>query len=452
MSSPTVSERQERVTLGEAESVIRLEGVSVRYRVPQERIPTLKEYAIRWLRRRVQYADVWALREVSFEAKQGEVFGIVGQNGAGKSTLLKLIARVLHPTSGRVWVKGKVAPLLELGAGFHYELTGRENVFLNGAMLGFSQQEMARKFDEIVDFAELRDFIDAPLRTYSTGMVARLGFAVATRVEPDILLIDELLAVGDERFQRKCLARMQEFRRRGATIVLVSHSTRTISAMCDRAIWLEQGQVLAYGDAEEVVTTYQSFLDPEGKVDRGQRYFHPGWGITRGELLRLLVLATGLPLVHPERPSFVDLPPEGRYYPYVETARVQGAVAGYGDGSFQPERMVTRAEATVMAVRLAGYPLVQPQKPAFVDVSANSWYASYVETAHARGLLHFADGERFEPLRELTRAEAAALGVRLGDYALLAPSTPTFADLPPEEWSYPYIETAWERDLFGGRK
>lgn len=235
---------------------IRLESVSVRFRVPLEPIRSFKEYAIRRLRGQVDFKEVWALQDVSFEVRQGEVLGVIGRNGSGKSTLLKVIARVLRPTAGRVWVRGRVAPLLELGGGFHPELTGRENVFLNAALLGHSRREVTERFDRIVDFAELWEFIDAPLRTYSTGMVARLGFAVATAWEPEVLLIDEVLAVGDQAFQRKCQARLAEFRAAGTTILLVSHSPELIRQMCNRALWLDRGRVRTLGPAGEVAAGY----------------------------------------------------------------------------------------------------------------------------------------------------------------------------------------------------
>jgi len=236
-------------------------NVSVRYRVPKERIPSLKEYAIRWLNgRRLEYMDFWALHDVNLEMHKGQVLGIIGQNGAGKSTLLKVIARVMKPTEGNVRVTGKVAPLLELGAGFDSELTGRENIYLNGAILGFSRREMDQKFEGIVDFAELWDFIDAPLRTYSAGMVARLGFAIATDINPDILLIDEVLAVGDEGFQRKCTERINRFMNDQITTVIVSHSMDLIRTMCDRAVWLERGFVEAMGEVNSTVSSYLDFL------------------------------------------------------------------------------------------------------------------------------------------------------------------------------------------------
>ena len=237
-------------------TVISAEGVSVQYRVPQERIGTFKEYMIRYIQRQIKHNTFLALDNISLSVNQGEVYGIIGENGAGKSTFLKLIAKVLKPSRGRIWVKGRVAPLLEVGAGFHPELTGRENVYLNGAMLGFTQQEMDERFQQIVDFAELWDFIDAPLRTYSSGMWARLGFAVATDVDPDILIVDEILSVGDENFQRKSSERIAAFREKGATILLVSHNMSLIEEMCDRAVLFDHGKVVTVGTAKAVVNSY----------------------------------------------------------------------------------------------------------------------------------------------------------------------------------------------------
>jgi lipopolysaccharide transport system ATP-binding protein len=271
---------------------IRLENISVRYRVPHERYATLKEHTIRWLQRRVQYDDFWALRDVNVTLRRGEVVGIIGSNGAGKSTLLKVIGRVLRPTRGRVMICGRVAPLLEFGAGFHPELTGRENVFLNGAILGFSHAQMQAKFDQIVDFSELRDFIDAPLRTYSSGMIARLGFAVATDVEPDILIVDEVLSVGDAAFQQKSAERMQGFRATGATILLVSHNLALVESMCDRAVWLDHGRIIAEGTATSVVHQYRE-RDQAVEAARlaEQTIAHQSrWGNRQIEIVRVRLL------------------------------------------------------------------------------------------------------------------------------------------------------------------
>ncbi len=286
MSLRTVFERSARAV--DDSLAIQLENISVRYRVPHERYATLKEHAIRWLQRRVQYDDFLALRDVSLTVQRGEVVGIIGRNGAGKSTLLKVIGRVLRPTRGRVLVRGRVAPLLEFGAGFHPELTGRENVFLNGAIMGFSRAEMQAKFERIVDFAELREFIDAPLRTYSSGMIARLGFAVATDVEPDVLIVDEVLSVGDAAFQQKSAERMQSFRANGATILLVSHNLALVEAMCDRAIWLDQGRIVAEGSASSVVRRYRGD-DERAEAKRLAESVGPSltqrWGTGRIEIV-----------------------------------------------------------------------------------------------------------------------------------------------------------------------
>lgn len=240
------------------DTAVLLEDVSVSYRVPTEGIGTFKEYAIRWLQRRVKKVDFFALHHISLAVKRGEVFGVIGNNGAGKSTLFKLIARVLQPVEGRVAVRGRVAPLLELGAGFHHELSGRENVYLNGAVLGFSYKEMQQKFPSIVEFSELQEFIDSPLRTYSSGMYARLGFAVATDTRPDIMLIDEILAVGDESFQRKCISRLLNFRDQGSTIFIIAHNMDTIQSMCQRVAWLHRGELQAIGAPGEIIERYRA--------------------------------------------------------------------------------------------------------------------------------------------------------------------------------------------------
>lgn len=259
IESEIISDGVDRNRRNTDEVVIRLENVSVEYHAPREQIRSFKEYAIRLLQGRVQHDEFKALCDVSLEVHQGEVMGVIGHNGAGKSTLLKLVSRVMKPTAGRVWVKGRIAPLLELGAGFHSELSGRENIFLNGTLLGFTHAEIENLFDEIVDFAEMWDFIDAPLRTYSTGMAVRLGFAVATARQPDILIVDEVLAVGDEQFRQKCAARMDGYRRNGTTILLVTHDSKQVASMCDRAAWLDHGRLRAIGDAASVVEQYQKF-------------------------------------------------------------------------------------------------------------------------------------------------------------------------------------------------
>lgn len=238
-------------------TAIQLSDVAVRFRIPHEKIPTLQEYAIRWLKRRsVSFTDFNALNNVSFSIRQGETVGIIGANGAGKSTLLKVISRVIRPTHGRVFLRGRIAPLLELGAGFDYEVTGRENIFLNGAVLGFSRKDIASRLDRIVEFSGIDDFIDAPIRTYSSGMVARLGFAIATDIQPDILIIDEILAVGDADFQKKSAARILRYHDSGSTVLLVSHNLDSIKNLCDRVIWLEHGTIKMVGWVDDIVKQY----------------------------------------------------------------------------------------------------------------------------------------------------------------------------------------------------
>lgn len=254
MNLHTASER--RAATMPSSLVVQLEGVSVQYRSPQEHIPSFKEYAIRWLRGEIRYHKFTALKDINLEVHAGEILGIIGPNGAGKSTLLKVIARVLRPTQGRVRICGRVSPLLELGAGFDAELTGRENVYLNSAILGFSKQDIDRRFNRIVEFAGLQEFIEAPLRTYSTGMAARLGFAVATDVRPEILIVDEILGVGDTEFQTKSFERIQSFQAEGATILLVTHSLQKVREMCSRVIWLDRGRLVLEGSAETVVDHY----------------------------------------------------------------------------------------------------------------------------------------------------------------------------------------------------
>jgi len=237
--------------------VIILDNISVRYRAPEVKVGTFKEYAIQILKRQVRIKEFNALSNINLQVNEGETIGIVGRNGAGKSTLLKVVSRVLIPTEGRVRLRGWVSPLLELGAGFHPELTGRENIFLNGTLLGHKRREVETRLDEIIEFAELGTFIDSPLRTFSSGMIARLGFSIATTWKPDILILDEILAVGDENFRDKCNARIEYFRKEGTTTLLVSHNADNIEALCSRAIWLDHGEIKASGSVQEIIAQYQ---------------------------------------------------------------------------------------------------------------------------------------------------------------------------------------------------
>ena len=237
---------------------ISLEGVTQRYRVISERPDTIRELFSRFLRHKTSFHDFDALKDVTLTVPQGEMLGIIGRNGSGKSTLLKIIAGVYRPTRGKVEVNGAIAPLIELGAGFHHELTGRENILLNGLLLGYSKREMLARQDSIIEFAGIGDFIDAPVKQYSSGMYTRLAFSVATEVDPDILVVDEILAVGDLAFQTKCFDRLKRFRAAGKTILLVTHSMEQVSKFCDRAIFLDKGHILFDGDPEQAIELYRT--------------------------------------------------------------------------------------------------------------------------------------------------------------------------------------------------
>ncbi len=243
-----------------SDAIIQLDNVGVRYRAHLGKRMSLKSLVVSLGRQRPPVRDFWALRDVNLTIARGEVLGVIGRNGAGKSTLLSVLSRVLKPAVGNVVVRGTVAPLLSLGAGFDQELTGSENVFLLGALLGYTRRYVIEHFDEIVDFAELRDFIHAPIKTYSSGMLARLGFAIATAAEADILLVDEVLAVGDERFRKKCDDRMRAFRDNNTTIVLVSHTLPSVVELCSRVVWLDKGRIVADGDPKAIVAQYQAFM------------------------------------------------------------------------------------------------------------------------------------------------------------------------------------------------
>ena len=238
--------------------VIEVDNISMMFNLNKEKIDNLKEYVIKFLTRKLHFTEFWALRDISFSLQKGERLGVLGFNGAGKSTLLKVLSGVMKPTKGSVTVHGTIAPLLELGAGFDMDLTARENIYLNGTVLGFSPKYLDEKFDEIVEFSELQNFLDVPLKNYSSGMVARIGFAIATITKPDILIADEVLAVGDFLFQQKCEKRMKELMAGGTTVILVSHSIEQIERMCSKVAWLSHGHLNMNGDTETVCNAYKA--------------------------------------------------------------------------------------------------------------------------------------------------------------------------------------------------
>ena len=242
------------------EYAVIVDQATVRFNVASERIDNLKEYFVKLVKRELMFKEFLALKDVSVKIRKGESWGIVGTNGSGKSTLLKLICGILKPYKGSVTIHGSIAPLIELGAGFDGDLTARENIFLNGAVMGYDKNFMQAHFEEIVKFAELWDFLDMPIKNYSSGMAARLGFSIATIVRPDILICDEVLAVGDYAFQQKCEQKMCEMREQGTTLLFVSHSIDSVKEVCDHALWIEKGQIQKSGMAEEVCDSYMESL------------------------------------------------------------------------------------------------------------------------------------------------------------------------------------------------
>lgn len=243
------------------DSAVHVDNVSKRFRLYHERNQSIKSAIMRG--RRSVHEDFWALTNVNFDVPTGSTFGLIGSNGSGKSTLLKCLAKIYYPEKGSISYKGRIAALLEVGSGFHPELSGRENVFLNGSILGMSKKEITRKFDEIVDFSGVENFIDQPVKNYSSGMYVRLGFAIAINVEPDVLVVDEVLSVGDANFQDKCRQKFIDFKNAGKTVVLVSHSMGQVEDMCDSAAWLRKGELVMVGDARPTIKAYLGSLQGE---------------------------------------------------------------------------------------------------------------------------------------------------------------------------------------------
>jgi ABC-2 type transport system ATP-binding protein len=237
--------------------VLKLDHIGMRFNLSSEKVDNLKEYAIKFAKRQLKFQEFWALKDVSFQINKGDRLGILGLNGAGKSTLLKVIAGVLKPTEGSIEIKGKIVPLLELGAGFDKDYTGRENIFLYGAMLGYSKEFLKEKYEEIINFSEIGEFIDVPVKNYSSGMKARLGFSIATIVEPEILILDEVLSVGDAKFRKKSEKKIMSMMNKGVTVLFVSHSLDQVRRLCDKAIILEHGHIIANGPADEVSKIYE---------------------------------------------------------------------------------------------------------------------------------------------------------------------------------------------------
>lgn len=240
----------------EKETIISVDHVSMKFNLSSEKFDSFKEYVIKSIKKQVSYDEFWALKDVSFDVQKGDSLGLIGLNGSGKSTMLKTIAGVLKPTEGRVAIHGNIAPLIELGAGFDMDLTARENVFLNGALLGYSRTHMESEYENIVEFSELSDFMNVPVKNFSSGMVSRLAFAIATIGTPDILIVDEVLSVGDFRFQEKCEARIGNMMGKDTTVLFVSHSIDQVRKICNKIAWLEKGKLKMFGDAEAICNLY----------------------------------------------------------------------------------------------------------------------------------------------------------------------------------------------------
>ncbi|MEW6338846.1 MAG: ATP-binding cassette domain-containing protein [Acidobacteriota bacterium] len=386
---------------------IRFDDVTIRFRVARRGASTLKEWAIRKLTSGLAYEDREALSEVSFELQHGESLGVIGANGAGKSTLLRVAAGILQPSGGVATVRGRVAPLIELGTGFDGDLTGRENVLFNGALLGRSRVEMERRFEEIVAFSGLARHIDAPLRTYSTGMVARLAFAVAISVDAEVLLLDEILSVGDELFRRRCRKRIDAFRRAGTTVVLVSHDLATIERFCTRALLLDEGRVIASGPVGEVVSRYRKEIRALGRRRGAEAAIaagvarDPAWRTSRAGVAAALVGSVHGGDYEPPPASgvFGDLPPDHPDAPYAEELNRLGITHGFSDGSFRPGDAVTRAQMAVFVVLARhGRGFVPPRAEGSVrDVPRSHWAAAHVEQLIRDGAATPFDDGTFRP-------------------------------------------------------
>lgn len=240
------------------DTIIEVNQVSMKFNMASEKFDSFKEYFIKTLKKQISYNEFWALQDVSFSLERGESLGLIGLNGSGKSTMLKIIAGVLKPTNGSVTVRGSVAPLIELGAGFDYDLTAGENIFLNGAILGYAREDMERYYDDIVEFSELKDFMNVPVKNFSSGMVSRLAFAIATIGQPDILIVDEVLSVGDFLFQQKCEQRIRKMKEHGTTLLFVSHSIDQVQSLCSKVVWLEKGHLKMQGDSMEIGNMYRN--------------------------------------------------------------------------------------------------------------------------------------------------------------------------------------------------
>jgi ABC-type polysaccharide/polyol phosphate transport system ATPase subunit len=451
-----------------SQPLIEAEHVFKEYRLQHRGQSTLKEAVLNRVRGTVgHYEPFWALRDVSISVDDGEVLGIIGPNGAGKTTLLSILAGIVQPTSGRVTIRGSCAALLGLGVGLDPQLTGRENAVLYGSVLGVPRKVMAERMDDILDFADLAEFSDAAIRTYSTGMRARLAFSVALNVTPDILLLDEVLAVGDLAFRQKCLDRMMSLRERIRGIVLIAHQMDTIREWCHSALWLQHGAVAALGPAHEVTEAYQEAMQAAAEAARmpsrgpfedvapthparyyiaaaarrgiieekprepGQaaRRFAPDEPVRRRDVARYLCRAAGKRPLDSPTPRFRDVPASDPDYGWIE--RVSDAdswrdetdpalaAPAQGEGAFEPDREVTRGEMAALVCRALARPALERSEPTFGDVPASHPHFGFVERLTDPGsweeppVLGAAGGRRlYQPDEPVTRVQAAVIIAR----------------------------------------
>lgn len=363
-------------------AIIKAEHIFMRFHLSADRITSMKEYIVKLITGKLRYKDFWALQDVSFSIEPGDVLGIIGHNGAGKSTLLKVISGIMKPTEGTVEVHGNVVPMLELGSGFDYDMTGRENIYLNGAILGYSKAFLESKCQEIIEFSELGEFIEEPLRNYSSGMMMRLAFSIATVVQPEVLIVDEILAVGDADFQEKSKKRMMELMDGGTTVLMVSHTISQIRELCNKVLWIEHGRVCNFGEAKEICDAYEGLLSPDVPENAG----------------------IGRQKEHIRRISMYDddwFPPEGAYK--IRTGE-EGVITGI---LYCPFRDLTGTEAVTLSLnrsdKIITLPITReytefrlcgtPNSVVTVSVNSNFWRYSGEDKRQLSVLLTDTNGQ-----------------------------------------------------------
>jgi lipopolysaccharide transport system ATP-binding protein len=386
-----------------------------------------------------------ALRDISFYVYKGETFGVIGKNGSGKSTTLGLIAGVLKPTKGKVVVKGRISPLLELGAGFHPELSGRENIVLNGVLCGLSRMEVLRKIDRIIEFSEIGDFIDQPVRTYSSGMTARLGFSVIANLDPEILLIDEVLAVGDIDFQEKCTDKMMEFKKNGVTIVIVSHSMTDVEKVCDRVLWIDDCEVKMTGDPKQILAGYSS-----GKIS-----YRPAGRVTREEAAAFIIRALyGEKFACASIPYFSDVLSTDNFFKYIQKMKELG-ITSISD-TYSPKDNVTREQMAAFLVRAIQCKAKQdPEKfsctttPYFSDVPSTDTFFRYVQKLKDEGITNVTD--TYNPDAVVTRGEMAVFVSRaLYGENFTYTKVPWFSDVAPTDYCFKHVQKLKDEGIVTG--